>query len=442
MIFKTIGLLVVVFVLVCPLGILGQEQLVETDGDTTSAADITSDKPLLPPVEAAEPANEADTAGAVVNYTINAELLHESRKLKCSEILTWRNTTGSAVDNLRFHLYYNAFRSPDSTLMRERNFHEKSQRHLNGLKFGEVRIEEMQIAGGEFLTPKMVFISPDDANKDDRTVMEVKLEKPVGPEESVTLKINFTLTIPQIFKRTGKAGDYYFFSQWFPKIGVLQADGLWNCHQFHNNSEFFSDFGTYTVNITLPERFIVGATGNLVKSDKNVDGTVTLSYKEQNIHDFAWVAYPGFKRITETIKSKGKPGGTIVELLLAPGHESARENYLRCIEFSLNYLEEHIFPYPYRKITVVDPPFEGIASGFMEYPTLITTYYSNLVPSFINLSENTLIHEIAHQYFYGIVGSDEAREAWLDEGIATFFELEVADAYYKDANSFLAFYLF
>jgi hypothetical protein len=319
--------------------------------------------------------------------------------------------------------------------MREGKLYKKSKRKLAKLKFGEITIKKMEVIGGEMLTQKIRFISPDDANKDDRTVMEVPLEKPVGPGKSINLKIEFVLAIPQIFARTGQEGEYFFIAQWFPKIGVLQQDGAWHCHQFHRFSEFFADYGEYNVSITLPEKFIVGATGNLVKTEKNIDGTVTYFYKEKDIHDFAWTAFPEFKRITEKIKLKGNTHETTIELLLPPGHENVKHRHLDSLKFALHFFAEHIYPYPYKKITVVDPPYKGLNSGGMEYPTLITTAHMNLLPTSFKLPELVTIHEFGHQYWYGIVGSDEFREAWLDEGVNSFFELEIMEAYFKDSAS-------
>jgi hypothetical protein len=385
-----------------------------------------------------EPPKTEINEGPIVKYSIDAQLLPEARKVIGTEILTWLNSSEVSVDHLCFHLYYNAFRSEKTTYLREAKYYKKSKDQLAKMKFGEIRIRELEIIGegaNEALTEKIRFISPDDANEDDRTVMEIPLRKPLEPGQSIELKFLFELTLPQIFARTGEEDDYFFIAQWFPKIGVLQRDGLWNCHQFHRNSEFFADFGEYHVNISLPEKYILGATGNLVKSEKHVDGTITYTFEEKNIHDFAWTAYPKFQKYTEKIKLKGNPHETTIVLLLSPKHGDARERYLSSVKFALEFFAEHIFPYPYKKITVVDPPAEGQNSGGMEYPTLITGGHHSMMPASVKMVELVTIHEFGHQYWYGIVGNDEFREAWLDEGVNSFFELEILDAYFKNSAS-------
>jgi hypothetical protein len=376
--------------------------------------------------------------GPVVKYNIDAQLKPEVRKLSGLEVLTWTNTSTVPINHLRFHLYYNAFRSEKTTFMKEDKYIKKSKSVLSRLKFGEIKINELDLIGGmrtEVLTPNIRYLSPDDGNDNDTTVMEVPLSEPVLPGNSITLKIQFVLMLPQIFHRTGQADDYFFLGQWFPKIGVLQSDGQWNCHQFHRNAEFFADYGEYLVNITLPEKYVVGATGNLVKTDKHVDGTVTYTYEEKNIHDFAWTAYPEFKRIEEKFTTKDGKNEVLIELLLAPGHQKAVDRYLHSLKYALYFYDRYIFPYPYRKITVVDPPFKGIKSLGMEYPTLITGGYFRLLPEAFKFTEIVTIHEFGHEYWYGIVGNDESREAWLDEGINSFFELEIMDEYFKDTPS-------
>lgn len=375
--------------------------------------------------------------GPIVSYLIEAQLFPQTRKLTGVETLSWRNTSQYPVDNLRFHLYYNAFRSLKTTFMQEAQYYKKyqSMEAQKKLKFGDIKIKEIRrIAGGD-LTENYRFVSPDDDNPEDRTVMELKLEKPVPPGQVLRLKLEFVLTIPQIFARTGAEGDYFFMGQWFPKIGVLPSSGQWHCHQFHYNSEFFADYGTYQVGLTIPETFVVGATGNLVNTEKNADHTITYLFEEKNIHDFAWTAYPHFTRITEKVQLKGSREPITIELLLSPGHGAAKHRYLTALKFAMDFFTQHIFPYPYKKITVVDPPLKGIRSSGMEYPGLITAGYLDTLPGSFKLTEVVTIHEFGHEYWYGIIGSDEYREAWLDEGVNSFFELEIMEEYFKNSHS-------
>lgn len=445
--------ILIVTVLVFPLqntSNLNSQEDLKTNKSTAAENEKKEEKVLEPEApgeeteektgeEAVEKEEPIKEEGPIVSYLIEAQLFPKIRKLTGTETISWRNTSQHPVDHLRFHLYYNAFRNLKTTFMQEVKYYKKykSKKAQKKLRFGEIKIKEIRQMGGGHLTENYRFVSPDDNNPEDRTVMELKLEKPVLPGQILRLKMEFVLTIPQIFFRTGAEDEYFFMGQWFPKIGVLQSNGQWHCHQFHYNSEFFADYGTYRVWLSIPETFVVGATGNLINTEKNADNTITYLFEEKNIHDFAWTAYPHFTKITERVQLKGNREATTIELLLSPGHGGAKYRYLNALKFTMDFFAQHIFPYPYKKITVVDPPLKGIYSRGMEYPTLITAGYIGMLPGSIKLTELVTIHEFGHEYWYGIIGTDEFREAWLDEGVNSFFELEIVDEYFKDSYSLL-----
>ncbi|MBN1195954.1 MAG: M1 family metallopeptidase [Candidatus Aminicenantes bacterium] len=374
----------------------------------------------------------------IVEYAIDARLLPANRSLEATQVLTWRNPTQIAAKTLRFHLYYNAFRGPESTFMRERGLQRfKSRRQDKARRYGGIDILELSRIGGNELTEKIAFIAPDDQNEKDRTVIEIPLDIPVAPGESIRLRFRFQLKIPEIFARTGCWKNFFFMGQWFPKIGVFQDDGTWHCHQFHANSEFFADFGRYRVAVTLPAEYVVGATGNPVSNINNADGTVTHTFAQDRVHDFAWTAWPEFLQLRRQAVVPGRDRPVEVVLLLDPQHENARERYFQSVIFAMRFMSEKLFPYPYDRITVVDPPLGAAGAMGMEYPTLITGGHISFLPEGIHFTEMVTIHEFGHQYWYGLVASDEFREAWLDEGVNTFFEGEIMEAYFKKAPSLL-----
>src|SRR5579862_2465656 len=180
------------------------------------------------------------------NYLIDARLDPALRLITGAEIITWRNITARPVSDLRFHLYWNAWRDMRSTWLREAT--------LGGARFNRrsdewARIDVSAIAIRDDeqttdLTGRISFLAPDDGNTDDRTVMAVPLPHAVAPGGTAVLEVHWTAHVPRTFARTGAIGNFFFIGQWFPKLGVLEDDG-WNCHQFHNGTEFFSDYGVY-----------------------------------------------------------------------------------------------------------------------------------------------------------------------------------------------------
>lgn len=360
-------------------------------------------------------------------YKIEAQLLPREKKLLGSTTITWTNPSKYKIRSFRFHLYYNAFNNEKTTLLQELRYYKKSEYELAKMQFGYIKINEIRIVEGEELTSKIHYISPDDQNPHDHTVMEVELDESIKPSQSIDIKINYILLVPEIIFKSGQAGDFFFMSQWYPQLGVLQKNGSWNCHQYHRNSEFFSNFGNYEVSITLPEKFTIGATGNLEKKIKNADGTYSFLFKENNIHDFAWVAYPGFQEIIERIKLKGNREPTKIVLLLSPEDQNEKIHLLDSLKLAMKYYAENIFPYPLKKITMVVQPLKALRSGNQAYPGLICISKSNRKTVLSKPILWRIIHEFGHQYWSGIIRTDRVREPWLDEGINAFFDMEILD---------------
>jgi len=172
----------------------------------------------------------------------------------------------------------------------------------------------------------MEFVQPDDQNKDDRTVMRVALPEAVPPGGSITLDIAFQSKLPRVVARSGHKDDFYMVGQWFPKIGVWE-DGEWNCHQYHASSEFYADFGEFEVAITVPEGYVVGATGRRIGERKNGDGTVTYTHAQEDVHDFAWTKSPDFVEIRKPFTLENPPVRTEMILLVHRDHLNLKDRY-------------------------------------------------------------------------------------------------------------------
>jgi hypothetical protein len=222
----------------------------------------------------------APLSDRVVHYTIDAKYDAQAHTLDATETLVYENKTGQPLDTFPFHLYLNAFQ-PQSTFMRETHRDganvTRFRDQTDEKKRGEITIKQLTVDGMGDLTPQLKFISPDDGNAEDRTVTQVKLPKPIPPGASVTFRIQFHDKFPETVARTGWYREFIMGAQWFPKVGVWWH-GAWNCHQFHASTEFFSDFGVYDVQLTLPDNFTTGASGVEVSAKKNGNGTQTVTW--------------------------------------------------------------------------------------------------------------------------------------------------------------------
>ncbi len=365
------------------------------------------------------------------SYSIDVRLDPASRTITGSEVITWRNTTPKPVDDLRFHLYWNAWRDDRSSWQRERKLGRATARVTRpddraSMDISAVRlVDEGQPAD---LTGTLRFVAPDDGNADDRTVLQASLPQPAAPGSTLTIEIAWTAHVPRTVARTGAIGNFFFIAQWFPKLGVLQEDG-WNCHQFHSNTEFFSDYGVYDVRVTAPKAWPVGATGVVRDRRDNSDGTTTHRYYQEDVHDFAWTTSPDSLERTARFEHPTLPP-VDMRLLLRPDHANQAERHFEATRAALKYYGEWFGAYPYGHITIVDPAFQSGAGG-MEYPTLFTAGTRWFAPEHSDDPEDVVIHEAGHQFFYGIVGSNEFEDAWMDEGLNTFGEARALMAWYS-----------
>ncbi len=395
-------------------------------------ASTTQSKTVVPPAQPAEPPI-ATLAGKplsqrVVDYQIDARYEAAKHTLDATEILTYHNLTGQPQDTFPFHLYLNAFQ-PTSTFMKEERRDRSSFKWEDKYR-ASAEVKSLEVVGRGDLTSQIKFIAPDDGNSDDRTVFQIKLPHPVAPNESVQFKIAFHDQFGQVFARTGYTGDFIMGVQWFPKVGVWWQ-GAWNCHQFHANTEFFADFGTFDVKLTVPENEVVGASGIQTGETKNNDGTKTLTFRGEDIHDFAWTAEPQY-RVVEGYFN-GSMGQVKIRLLIQPAHMSQAERHMRIMQETMKRFDQWYGPYPYKQITVVDPL--NLRAGGMEYPTLITGDTTWWMPEGLRFVEVVVEHEFGHQYWYGMVATNEFEDAWLDEGINSYTECKIlADIFGQDKS--------
>jgi hypothetical protein len=399
--------------------------------------------PAPPRFDAAGRALGEPLSERVVAYEIEATLDPAQRTLKGRETLTWTNTSDEPQAQLWFHLYWNAFKNERSTFYRDAKllgFRDESASAEDypdraDDEWGYSDVTAIGVRGGADLKPTLRFRHPDDDNEHDQTVFTVDLPAPVTPGASVALEIAWEAKVPRLVARTGRKGDYYFFGQWFPKIGVLEvpptrgaAAPRWNCHQFHSSTEFYADFGTYDVRMTVPKEFVVGASGARVGRADNPDGTVTYRHHQDDVHDFAWTAWPGFREYEEVFRAPGLP--EVALTVLAPaGHERGVRQSFESIRASLEHYGRWWLPWPYPHLTIVAPPRGASASGGMEYPTLVTTgMTADPVEPKDYLLWGVTAHEFGHNYWYGILASNEFEESWLDEGINSYGTQKLMDA--------------
>ncbi|MBI5533665.1 MAG: M1 family metallopeptidase [Deltaproteobacteria bacterium] len=374
-------------------------------------------QPSAPVTSAVTPAAHADP---VASYDIDARLDTVAHSVHATGTIEWRNRSTVAVREVFVHLYLNAFKNSQSAFMQERRPGVgRGTGTLREFASMDVKRFSARELGGDDLWKQAARANPE--LPDDETDFRVPLPAEVAPGQTIHFEVEWDSKLPSIVERTGFQDTFHMVGQWFPKIARLEDDGSFAHFPFHHLSEFYADFGTYDVRIDVPSTFRIAAVGKLV-SEKVEGGRRIERYQQADIHDFAFSAWDRF------VMRDGMSQGVRVRIWYPPGFDDVAAQELRAAELSLAEYGSLYGAYPYEQLTIVHPPAGAEEAGGMEYPTLITTggpWYSLRA---IGTARGVTIHELGHQYFYGLVATDEHRFPFLDEGLTTFAEGEVLSA--------------
>ncbi len=352
-----------------------------------------------------------------ISYEIQARLDTNEHKLYGNERILFTSKADKPLTELYLHLWPNRF-AEGSVQAREMGEISFDALFPNGPDYGYLFIQELKLDGKE------TKYSIDD------TILKIELETPIAPEQTVEIAIKFIVKIPNALERLGHDQGNYYISWWYPKLSVYDQKG-WHpdvAHAF-GASEPYEDFAHYSVELTVPSTLVVGATGQLYRETVNSDGTKTLTYIADNVHDFAWVADARYQ--SETLQWEDV---TIVSLYF-PEDAAAGKRAARYAKDALEYFSKRFGRYPYPTFTVAEIRGLGFA---MEYPQIIQqSYMLYRIPEPFTILDSVTAHETAHQWFYGMMMNNQLEETWLDEGFATFAQTSyIEHKYGKDANSF------
>lgn len=370
---------------------------------------------------------ETPLSPRIASYSLFVALDWQRKALEGKGTITWRNMGTAPTAELPLHLYMNAFKGPQSLFHREGRV---PDRNADAKAWGWCRL----------LSAKVDGILLDGHAGEDETVHWLKLPRAVKPGESIAVEIAWETQFPKARSRTGWGGHFLMAAQWFPKAGVYQGD-RWTCHAYHRNTEFFSDFGVYDVELSLPNQLVPAHTGTSVIQQMDARGQAYDARPDpdrklnfiwklhaEDVHDFAWAVMPRSSWRIERFDYRGVQ----VFYFFQPQNRSSLKRLRASTESALRLGSEWFVPYPYPVLTVVDVPDEAQEAAGMEYPTLITT----LAPAFDPIQqrmipEEVTVHETGHQWFYGMLASDEIEHTWLDEGFTSWFTARAMERTYQ-----------
>ena len=354
-------------------------------------------------------------------YTLRAELDTHTHVVRGTERIVFTNRSARALDHLVFHLYMNAFNGDANVFMRESRGQLRGVRRTN---HGNIRVLSMRAGGHDLLRGANMEIVPDD-----RTQMRVRLPAPLAPGETITLDVRFVTTLPKVFARAGYEGEFHMVAQWFPKLAKLEPDGRFESFPYHGDGEFYADFTNYHLTIVVAPAITIGASGRLVSRRSLPSGHIERVYIADRVHDVAFVASRSLSTLERTCARVN------VHTLHAPGYEDAARDHTDETCRALGWLGARYGDYPYTDLTVVVPPRGADGASGMEYPTLFLTAGPWFDGEMFGIDEarETTTHELVHQWFQGLVATNEVQYPFLDEGITSFVTSDYHVSYDPEA---------
>lgn len=376
-----------------------------------------------------------------VDYTIDVRLDDRSHMLHGQETFTYQNNSATTLDTIWIHLWPNAYHDRSSALCEQlaRNgdldLHfatEEERGWIDSLDFAE---NDADASWGY--------------HSIHRDIAWIKLNLPLAPGTRTTISTPFRVKIPDgKFSRLGHTGQAYYITQWYPKPAVFDAEG-WHAMAYLTQGEFYSEFGSFDVSITLPANYVVGATGSLQNLAEvawmdslaalpsadheryylekqrekmnafpaSTAAIKTLRFIQDNVHDFAWFADKRFI-VCKSEVVLPKSGRTVKTwALFTPKNAELWSDAVSYVNESVRFYSEWVGDYPYDACTAIDGTIS--AGGGMEYPMI--TIIGDMSDK--QSLDNVIAHEVGHNWFYGILGSNERDHAWMDEGMNSFVEL-------------------
>lgn len=339
-----------------------------------------------------------------VDYTISVSLNPGSRSLEGNLEMLYTNHAPDTLHFLWIELYPNAYKN-DKTAFTDQQlengstafyFSEDNQRgYINRLNF--------KVDG-------MAASTLDHPVHQD--IIKLLLPQPLAPGKQCHIETPFNVKLPLAFSRSGVIGNSYQITQWYPKPAVYDKHG-WHEIPYLDQGEFYSEFGNYKVSITTPDSFLVAATGNLKNTSKQPN-SITRYYEQNKVHDFAWFASPDFLIKEDTLQLASHT--VKLNAFYYPKNEKIWAHSIAMMKDAVRTKSKWLGEYPYDAVTVVDK--KGMNDGGMEYPTitLVSTPGTEKELDFV------INHEIGHNWFYGILASNERLHPWMDEGINTYYD--------------------
>ncbi len=383
-----------------------------------------------------------------LRYDIKARLDEKEKSITGFETIIYKNNSPSVLNFLWFHIWANAYKDKTTALIQQITNDESRSKKMKDFGTGYIDGLEFKVNGQTAKTeahPTVQYID----------IIKLLLDKPLNPGDSVTITTPFKVKLPPYFSRSGYADGEFMACQWYPKPAVFDKNG-WHEFPYLDMGEFYSEFADYSVSITLPSEYVVSATGSLLTKTElelykkagteniadrnskpslykaiNKDENKTLIYYAAKVPDFAWFADKDFVIQYDTI---GLTAGKIIDAFSFYHNKKKTiwNNSMDYIKDGIRNYSNWIGEYDYPVVQVVEGP-KNNSSGGMEYPmvTLITSPDAKA-----ETLDAVIVHEVGHNWFMSMLGSNERAHTWMDEGLNSYYQFRYEAEKYRSNSVF------
>lgn len=354
-------------------------------------------------------------------YSIQADIDVKHKKLTAAQEVTFTNTSDQVLSELYFHIYPNRkyTAKEKNILLRYAGYFRvnpfPSRYQENHFKIHSVTQND------EVLTFKV--------EGKDETLLKVELSRPLPPGETVKINLAFSTDLPNAYSRFGWHNHIFKLSRWYPILSVHDQDG-WHKYPFYPfHRPFFSEAADYNVELTVAENQVVIHTGSLSSEQRNDNGTKTLALKTSSpVREFTLAMSKDY------LLKEGEYEGVKIKSFYLPGDEKMAEYAVEITQSLMKYYSQRFGPYPYPEYSIAPVPLGNNGEQMSNLSFIDTRMYK--LPGFLRRYFDFIVaHEAGHQWLYNLVGMNEYREMWLEEGTNSFFIQEyLIDKYGKDGQ--------
>ena len=347
------------------------------------------------------------------HYKMDIDFNTKNHQFDGLQELTFINHSPDTLNKVFYHLYFNAFQPGSMMDVRSRTIVDPDRRV--GDRISKLSQSEMGIQ-------QVLSLKQNKSELDfniEGTILNVNLNEPIFPGDTVQFNMEFKTQVPLQIRRSGrmnKEGIDYSMSQWYPKLCEYDKDG-WHANPYVGR-EFYGIWGSFDVRIHMDANYTIAATGILQNPDEIGHGYANIElqnppekhtwhFKAENVHDFVWAADPDYTH--EIVINENGPN---FHLFYQKGKKTKHwEDLGKYMIKTFKYADDHFGKYPYPHYSII----QG-GDGGMEYPmaTLITGHRS--LKSLVGVS----VHEAMHSWYQGLLASNEALFAWMDEGFTCY----------------------